>query len=203
MAFDYSIFRQALTSFDFGVGGALIGILLILVSAIIITRDTRNMRLVLFPLAVGFYQIGLFEGTKFIPYTIIAFTAVVWIVTLTGAHIIGSTLAGAGEAIRNIGSSAIRGTARVGWYGTRKTKDYAGKGAKGAYEKIFASGLAKKKLREEKSQREYDVKKLLQNEQKKYLFGLELGKQIDDLSENSFKQKLKEERLRILKKEIK
>lgn len=122
MAFDYSIFKQALGAFDFGLGGALTGILLILVSAIIITRDTRNLRLLLFPLSVGFYQIGIFEGTRFIPYTIIAFTAVVWIVTLTGAHIIGSTLSGAGEAMANLSRTIIRSPYETAKWGAKKYK---------------------------------------------------------------------------------
>lgn len=83
MSFDYSLPSNVITE----VLGLLGPLILVAVSSFAITRNTRHLRLIAFPLALGYARIGLP-----INYIIIIALGIIWAVTLVGSYIIGSTL---------------------------------------------------------------------------------------------------------------
>ena len=92
MALEYGLLTNILLDLNLGLDNTLIPILIIGVSAITITRNTRQLRLLLLPLSVGYSRIGLS-----IHPAIIATLAITWGVTLVGASVVGSTLSSLGS----------------------------------------------------------------------------------------------------------
>lgn len=98
---DYGILGTIINSFDFGASGYLMPIIIVALCAIAITRNTRHLRIILFPLAVGFARIGLE-----IHWTIVVLTATTWITTIVGSHLVGSVLQSTGEVVEKIGRTS-------------------------------------------------------------------------------------------------
>lgn len=94
MAWDYGLLNGPINDFNFGLEGQFIGLILIFLTIIAITRNTKHMRLIMLSIAAGWARLGLD-----IHWVFIWLAAIVTIVSVFSIHLIGSMLKSARSKI--------------------------------------------------------------------------------------------------------
>lgn len=94
MAWDYGLLNGPINDFNFGLEGQFIGLILVFLTIIAITRNTKHMRLIMLSIAAGWARLGLD-----IHWVFIWLAAIVTIVSVFSMHLIGSMLKSARSKI--------------------------------------------------------------------------------------------------------
>lgn len=105
MTADYSFLTTAIASTNLGLAGNLTVLLLLAVCAIAITRNSRHLKLLLFPLSLAFSAAGVATNIIFE----IAF-GVVWAVTLVGPETIGQGISAITNTVAESAGEAYQRT---------------------------------------------------------------------------------------------
>lgn len=92
---DYGLFGTIFSGF--GLGEGLLALIAIALSGVAITRDTRSIGLLAFPLSLGWSRAGLPVDAF-----ILVGAAIVTTITLFGLHNLGSVIRNTGESLGNI-----------------------------------------------------------------------------------------------------
>ena len=140
--FDFGLTNISPT-INIGWGGALLGIIIIAVTAIAITRNTKHLRMILFPLTLGYSIIGLNLGQQggIIYAILITVFALVWGLTIGGRQ--------AWSAISSTTSWAFQAPTRIIYEGQNEgLKKKYGLEQKERIESLRAAGGSAKQIEE-------------------------------------------------------